>query len=91
MSPLPEYEEWPRTFQEAVDLVNRTLSPAEKHDFAARSEDDLMDLHFGLGLRIREDFGLWRENRALLLSCGTRDPDEASMAIIRALWAKLRH
>jgi hypothetical protein len=50
-----------------------------------------MDLHFGLGVRIREDFGLWRGNRALLLSCGSLDPDDASMAIIRALWARLRH
>jgi hypothetical protein len=91
MPSLPEYETWPRTLQDAVDLLVYTLSPVEKHAIAARSEDDLIDLHFVLGVKIREDFGLWRGNRALLQSCGSLDPDDASMAIIRALWARLRH
>jgi hypothetical protein len=91
MPPHPDYETWPRTLQAAVEILVRTLSPAEKDDIAARSEDNLIDLHFGLGVRIREDFGLWRGNRALLQSCGSLDPDDASMAIIRALWARLRH
>jgi hypothetical protein len=91
MPHLPDHDSWPRTLQDAVDLLVRTLSPAEKDDIAARSEDNLIDLHFGLGVRIREDFGLWRGNLALLRSCGSPDPDDASMAIIQALWARLRH
>jgi hypothetical protein len=54
----------------------------------------------------RNEFGLWQENRALLLDCqkakfeGRADvpeglifihPDDASMLIIRALWGRLRH
>jgi hypothetical protein len=96
----------PRTLREAVDRLALALSQAEKATIAAMPEADLRDLHFGLGTRIRNEFGLWRENRALLLDCQRvkfKDmanvpdgllaihPDEAAMLIIRALWARLRH
>jgi hypothetical protein len=97
----------PRTIAEAVDRLALTLSQADKATIAALPESDLPDLHFGLGTRIRNEFGLWREDgRALLLDCQrvklgdmanipdgllVIHPDEAAMLIIRALWARLRH
>jgi hypothetical protein len=83
--------EWPRTLDEAVEQLALGLSRNEKEDIARLPEDHLIDLHFGLGARIREEFGLWRQNKALLASCGSHDPDDASMAIVRALWVRLRH
>jgi hypothetical protein len=92
----------PRTLREAVDRLALALSQAEKATIAA-----MPDLYFGLGTRIRNEFGLWREEgRALLLDCQRVKlgdmanipdglliihPDEAAMLIIRALWARLRH
>jgi hypothetical protein len=98
---------FPRTIAEAVDRLALALSQAEKDEIAAMPETDLIDLHFGLGTRIRNEFGLWRhQNPALLLDCQRvkfKDmanipdglliihPDEAAMLIIRALWGRLRH
>lgn len=107
MTDIPTPLPLPRTIQEAVDRLALTLSQAEKDDIAGMTEADLIDLHFGLGMRIRNEFGLWRnQNPALLLDCQRvkfKDmanipdglpaihPDEAAMLIIRALWARLRH
>jgi hypothetical protein len=97
----------PRTVEEAVDRLLLMLSGPEKDEIASLPTGNLIDLHFGLGTRIRDEFKLWRqENRVLLLDCQRikfKDtanipdglwaihPDDASMVIIRALWARLRH
>ncbi len=54
---------------------------------------DLVTLHFGLGLAIRNEFGLLAGNKSLLAACGSPDmhPDSASAVIIRTLWECLRN
>jgi len=84
-------QQWPRTVAEAVARLVLELSQAEKDEIAAKPDDELIELHFGLGVRIREDFGLHGDNPALFLSCGKTNEDDASMVIIRALWGRLRH
>lgn len=59
----------PRTVAEAVSLLVNTLSQAEKSEVAAMPEGELDDLHFGLGMRIRGDLGLWNRNRPLWADC----------------------
>jgi hypothetical protein len=56
----------------------------------AKSRDDLVDLHFGLGLWIRNNFGLWGGNTTLIRDTGARDADDAGGVIIEALWNRLR-
>jgi hypothetical protein len=50
---------------------------------------DLIRFHHGWGTGIRNAFGLWGGNRALLDSCGGGHPDDASMVIIEAVWKHL--
>jgi hypothetical protein len=98
--------ELPRTVQEAVECLLQTLGPAEKEAIVEKPEAELIDLHFGLGTRIRNEFGLWQGNHALRLDCQRirfKDManisdgllvihlDDASMVIIRALWSRLRY
>jgi hypothetical protein len=52
-------------------------------------DDELIDLHFGLGMVIRNAFGLHEPGNKLLASCGVAHPDDASEVIIRELLAKL--
>jgi len=62
---------------------------------ASANEENLIDLHFGLGHHIRDEFGLWTDNNALLESCrilsGDKNlnADTASMVIINALWERV--
>jgi hypothetical protein len=62
----------------------------EKAAIAAMAESELIALHLGLGMWIRNNLGLWSENSALLQSARAQNPDDASVVIIEALWRRLR-
>jgi hypothetical protein len=83
---------WPQTVGEAVDRILAFLPPKDRDAVKRLTEGNLPCLHFGLGQRIRNEFGLWGGNTELLSSCGseTMHPDHASGVILRALWEKLQ-
>jgi hypothetical protein len=94
--------DWPSTLIEAVDRLMSTLTPDELDAIGHMSEGELISLHFSLGMRIRNEFGLWQGNDDLLASCCPdvtdpymlmiikHDPDGASGRIIDALWKRLQ-
>jgi len=79
----------PETVNDAVDLLMRILTDEQKNEIAALQEDDLIDLHFTLGLAIRNAFGLHDLNSKLLAGCGTKHPDDGAGGIIQGLYNKL--
>jgi len=79
----------PDTVSEAVDKLLLILSDDQKDEIRALKEDDLIDLHFGLGLAIRNAFGLHDLDSKLLADCGTKHPDDAAGVVVSKLWAKL--
>ncbi|HEX4612088.1 MAG TPA: DUF6794 domain-containing protein [Urbifossiella sp.] len=80
---------WPRTVEEAVERVLRRLGPEERERLRDLGEDEVARLHFGLGLSIRNGFGLWR-NQALRADCGGVDADTASGIIIRSVLQRIK-
>jgi hypothetical protein len=82
--------QWPATVDEAVGVVSATLSDNDKAAISAMAESELIGLHMGLGAWIRNNLGLWSGNRPLLESTGEPNADDASMAIIVAVWRRLR-
>jgi hypothetical protein len=48
----------PESLDEAVDQLVVILDDKQKAAIAAMREEDLIDLHFGLGMAIRNAFGL---------------------------------
>jgi hypothetical protein len=79
----------PETVDEAFERLIAILDDDQKAAIAAMREEDLIDLHLGLGLAIRNAFGLHEPGSQLLASCGVAHPDDASEMIIRELWKKL--
>ncbi|CCE25761.1 conserved protein of unknown function (plasmid) [Methylotuvimicrobium alcaliphilum 20Z] len=79
----------PETVAEAVEMLLGLLSVEEKFEIAVMPKDKLFDLHFGLGLAIRNAFRLHEPGSKLLASCGTSHPNDASSVIISALWRAL--
>ena len=57
---------WPRTADEAAERMYRRLSPRERRLLAG--PDDGIDW-FGFGMGVRNEFGLWEGNDALIESC----------------------
>ena len=85
-----EPKQWPVTIDEAVGVVIATLSDNDKATIAAMSKSELIGLHFGLGLWIRNNLGLWKGNRPLLECTGAPNADDGSMVIVGAVWRRLR-
>jgi len=79
----------PGTVNDAVDFLMRILTDEQKNEIAALREDELFDLHFTLGLTIRNIFGLHDLGGKLVADCGTPHPDDAAGVIIKELWKKL--
>ncbi len=84
-----------KTVAEAVQRLMSDLSLKDKNTIAKMDEADLINLHFSLGLSIRNKF-LYPRNEQLLESCRfvSKDKylhwDEAASVIIRELWQRLR-
>ncbi len=80
----------PKTVDEAVDRLMIVLDDEHKQSIAIMQKDDLINLHFSLGIEIRNAFGLHDQDNPLLKSLGYFvHPDDVSMVIINALWKKL--
>ena len=87
---MSEKLQWPETVDQAVGVLLGLLPDGDKAKNPAMSQDDLVTLHLGLGMWIRNNLGLWSGNRALLESARAQNPDDASVVIIEALWRRLR-
>jgi hypothetical protein len=86
----PDFIRPPETVDEAVDRLMVILEDEHKAVIASLREEDLIDLHFDLGLAIRNAFGLHEPGNKLLASCGIAHPDDAAGTIIKVLWRTLQ-
>lgn len=89
----------PKTVAEAVEILTSGISLRDRMYIASLDFDDLNgNFQFSLGLYIRNQFGLWADNKDLLESCRKATwiedknihPDTASSIIIKALWQHIR-
>ncbi len=80
---------WPVTVEQATEKLLERLSKKDKNAIRSTPKDDLTKFHFNLGRHIRNSFGLWQGNRALLKATGKQHPDDASMVIIENTWEQL--
>ena len=87
---MPTAEKYPITIDASVRALLSLVPSEELTKITQMAEDDLINLHFGLGQWIRNNFGLWAENPELMQATGAHDPDDASGVIIKALWQQLQ-
>ena len=80
---------WPKTLEEAADMVLNNLTDDEKKQLRDTKFENLIHFHFSLGTTIRNILGLWQGNDELIKSSGCDHPDDCSMKIIERAWEKL--
>jgi hypothetical protein len=86
----------PKTIHEAVERLIAEMALKDKVVIANMTYDELVDLNSNFGAYIRNAFRLWSGNHELMESCRfvsknkKLNVDEASFAIIDAMWEKLR-
>ena len=86
-------ETWPVTLDEAIAHIVGGLPAESVKTLCGTKKRDLILYHHGWGTGIRNSFGLWGGNEALLVSaCGGKrcHPDDASMRIIEGVWETLQ-
>lgn len=81
---------FPGKVDAAVRLLLAMVPDVERARIAAMNKDELLSLHFGLGMWIRNNLGLWEGNHLLLEACGGLSADDASAVVIEAFWQHLR-
>ena len=79
----------PKTAAAAVQHLIETLPQQTLKQLSDLKEEELIRSHFGLGLYLRNN--LLHENYPLCVDLGDRDPDEASSALVGALWRALQN
>lgn len=83
----------PKTLAEAHQQLENLLSKDEliKMD-AMRSEDEMIRYHFGLGMGMRNNWGLWRGGPLVehMNKLGFHHPDDMSGVILHTFWCR-RH
>ena len=91
--------DWPRTCRAAITKIVDAMSPSDKAELRKEKREDLIQYHFGWGMGIRNEFGLWGGNRALARDCARMartkgperlHPDTISMVIIEGVWDALQ-
>ena len=96
--PPPEYinPPFPRTVQEALDKLVSIMPMKEKISLARMEEKEILFPHPSLWRYVHDKCGFGSGNQELLRSCmevfhkGDINKDEASLAIIKELWKRLR-
>lgn len=83
-------DEVPVTVEAAVDILMDVMSAKDLAKIQNMSKSDMVSLHFGLGMWIRNIFGLRRGNYLLLEATGADEPDGASGVILDALLTRLK-
>jgi hypothetical protein len=82
----------PKTVDEAVQVLKTQWLQPKDRDWILRNtkEEVWSRLYTGVGTGVRNQFGLWGDNRPLRDSCGTTDPERCSSAILNRLWESVR-
>src|ERR1039457_1914033 len=61
---MDNIKERPRTVTEAVDLLTNSIN-SEERELIRNSEEP--NCHFGIGMSIRNNWGLWERNNPIVL------------------------
>lgn len=79
----------PQTVKQAVDFLLEHMLEEDRVWLSTLPKKDMIKFHFGAGMWVRNNFGLWKENKALLKDTGKEHPDDASGVILDAVWERV--
>ena len=70
----------PKTVDEAIQVLKtKWLKPEDREWILRNTKDEVrLRLYRGFGTGVRNEFGLWGDNRPLHESCGTNNADSLS-------------
>ena len=91
---LDQEEEIPSTLEAAVKQLEEGLSAEDREMIKALEfEDDMVGFHMGVGMGIRNAWGLWGDSPLALhmRELGLTHADDMSSVILQCLWCKIHN
>jgi hypothetical protein len=81
----------PKDINDCFVELKRMLDPKFVKEIKESSEKDIIKYHMGLGMWIRNNWGLWGGSRLqdYFIELGFRHPDDISGAIVNSFWRHL--
>ncbi len=91
ISPVyPHQTVWPQNLNDAVVWLIDHMHESDKKEIVMADNNTLSIINSSWGQGIRNGFGLWAGNHSLLSDCGTNNPEEASLIIVRAVQEQIK-
>ena len=84
----------PVDLENSFDALDNTLSPEDIDTIKNMPEDNISSLHMGLGMWIRNNWGLWKKEGPLVKyfnDLGIFHPDDMSGIILTSYWRHLHN
>jgi hypothetical protein len=83
----------PKDLGDCLDELKKMLSPELIKEMKAGKEDAMIKYHRGLGMWVRNNWGLWSGSRLAkdFNSLGLRHPDDMSSVILVSFWRYLNN
>jgi hypothetical protein len=84
----------PRTVSDAHERLVKLLPDSVLRRMRSGTEEDMVQYHFGLGMWMRNNWGLWTRNSGLYKffdSAGVHQPDDMSGIILSTFWCRLNN
>lgn len=82
----------PQPIREAFRRLDHDLTEKDRATIRSTPPEDMINYHFGLGMYVRNEYGLWRGSplQAYFLARGVRHPDDMSGVLLDAYRLYLR-
>lgn len=90
--PVLGFAQKPKTVDEAVHILKTKWLKPKDLDWILRNpkEKVVMTLYRPFGTGVRNEFGLWGDNKELRESCGNPNPEGCSVVIFQRFWDSVR-
>ena len=81
----------PRDLDDCFARLEEILQPEDVEMMKSGTEDDMIQYHFGLGMWMRNNWGLWGDSRLArwFNAQGIQHPDDMSGIILDSFWRHL--
>ena len=80
--------EMPKNIEDAVSIVIDAMSSDQKEELRQVREENLLNLHFGFGMWVRNLLGHWVP--PIVEEGYPAHPDDISVEITKIIWKKLQ-
>ncbi len=83
----------PQNLEECFVELNKVLSKEDIETFKNKKEEEIVDYHFGLGMWMRNNWGLWKGSRLAKYfnNMGIFHPDDMSSIILNSFHRHLNN